>query len=265
MRSDVRLLALFLLSASAQAGEEGSRFLHQTHQDIGKKLHCDECHKVTPTMQPTFPGADEHKPCAGCHQHKEAFATRNSPLCLTCHEHSDPWRKNPYLKRPREKSEFHVAFSHASHLGRAKKGKFLGEGCAACHFEEAGREAPKPTPERPAPFHELCGQCHAENNKPTMRECDACHRLGPGPSEAAASPWAVGPRFTHEGHREDPRDKQPTACETCHRGMAAVEVGQPAVNPKMSECATCHDGAVAFKTTGFECARCHGAAVEGAP
>ena len=259
MRAEI--LVLCLLPGGLLAKEVAtSRYLHQQHMDGAVEITCDECHRVTPAMQPTFPGADNHMPCARCHA--EEFSKRDSKLCLACHEHSEPWRTNPYRMSLRPQSEFHVAFSHSDHLGRGKKGNFFGEGCAACHYAEAGKPVLKRSEKNPAPKHAICSQCHVGKTRPSMRECASCHRLGaaPAPAAGAEQSWRVAAKFAHEKHRTDVRAKDaPLACEACHDGMASVDAGQPATQPAMADCAACHDGRHAFKVTGFDCGRCHGA------
>lgn len=276
MRSSLLIL---LLVSVAHAESPKSRYLHATHDKVGIKLTCDVCHGIAPSMSPTFPGANEHKPCANQACHKMEFERREPTLCFACHESNKPWGENPVRHELRDQSEFRVAFSHANHLGRAEGGKLLGQGCASCHPGQAGEAEPRRTVTDPAPQHKWCGSCHEQLSKPSMHDCGGCHQLrGAPPGPTADNPWSVAARFSHDAHRADVRtarplteapaalgwarfdaaSAQPLACESCHAGMAQVGAGDTAARPKMADCAACHDGDHAFKVTGFDCAKCHG-------
>jgi c(7)-type cytochrome triheme protein len=74
-----------------------------------------------------------------------------------------------------------------------------------------------------------------------------------------ASPWNVAATFEHAKHAIDPRSHRPTACTACHTQIAAAKDMSSVALPRMADCDGCHDGKLAFKTTGFGCVRCHGA------
>ncbi len=271
-----------LWAGGAVAERPSVRYDHAVHAKLGVPLNCEVCHKITPEMRPTFPGADDHKPCANEACHKMEFAKRESTFCFACHARNEPWGENP-IERRLDGDEFAVAFSHANHLDRAEGGKLLGQGCATCHPTQAGKVGPAPSMADPAPQHRWCGSCHQQLAEPPMQACGGCHKLGGGPAVAAAASqpsdrWRVAAKFEHDTHRMDVRTATPLAsptgdtgwarfdrstaktldCEACHANMATVGVGDAAARPGKPACETCHAGERAFKVTGFGCATCHG-------
>jgi c(7)-type cytochrome triheme protein len=94
-----------------------------------------------------------------------------------------------------------------------------------------------------------------------MTECAGCHRLGQSMGTLAPRDpgyrWYVRASFRHEQHASDPRTGQMTPCLLCHdQVVTATRLGEIG-RPRMPQCDACHDGKIAFKTTGFGCARCH--------
>jgi hypothetical protein len=109
-----------------------------------------------------------------------------------------------------------------------------------------------------------------------MTACGACH--APAGPEKLRSEWSTAARFAHDSHQRDVRTAtvtDPSAegwkrvdasgaaalpCESCHANARKAGDGEAVTHPQMADCAACHDGGLAFKTTGFGCVRCHGAA-----
>ncbi len=263
-------------TVSEPSGEEGpppatvSYFRHEPDAMRGIPLACDDCHRSTAEGAISLPVHDEHRPCASCHTHEAEFRTKDSPFCLACHEHSQPWRANPARAELRAASEFAPTLSHASHAEQQ---------CASCHPGESGGTPfpqPEPTLERLAPSHARCAECHASKNGPPMTACGACH--APAGPEKLRSEWSTAARFAHDSHQRDVRTATvtdpsaegwkrvdasgaaPLPCESCHANARKAGDGEAVTHPQMADCAACHDGGLAFKTTGFGCVRCHGAA-----
>jgi c(7)-type cytochrome triheme protein len=214
---------------------EPTTFSHANHRARGVKLEeCTQCHGVGGDWRATLPGQREHRPCQNeaCHA-KEFDGKIGSRLCLSCHERNDPFEPNP-VKRPtsRARPEWTVKMTHGPHLGVSTLS------CAGCHPSILDPIATI------GDGHILCGKCHLKKAKPGMDACLACHSTVAAKNIGA---WSVGARFRHDqNHREK--------CESCHRAPAAAP---DLTQPKMEGCGACHDGARAFKVTGFGCARCH--------
>jgi c(7)-type cytochrome triheme protein len=133
--------------------------------------------------------------------------------------------------------------------------------CARCH---QGRFEERPASQS----HAICAPCHAADSAPRMTECGGCHGLGkPRGQLAARDPafaWYVRDKFRHASHVNDPRGggQEMTPCATCHDQVAGATRLSEIARPRMQQCDACHDGKLAFKTTGFGCAKCHGPAVK---
>ena len=176
----------------------------------------------------------EHLPCAeaGCHGATD-FARAQPALCVICHAPGAPWTQPRRQVQPREWS---TEIDHARHLANPNMA------CGSCHGE-----APQ--------SHAACTPCHARGQPPAMAQCEACHARTPQGRPASA--WSVAATFDHATHRVDPRSGSPTPCTACHAGVDAAATRAAIARPTMATCDPCHDGATAFKTTGFGCARCH--------
>jgi c(7)-type cytochrome triheme protein len=239
-----------------------SQYKHNVHANAGLALRCDGCHGSSAEGKIKFPGGDNHKPCANLGCHGNDFRRSNSKICTTCHAHSDPWRANP-ARSPRDRSgEFFVGFSHKNHDKRIRDQK----GCGTCHPTQAGLPAAAIDPSWLAPAHRDCAACHAEFARPAMSDCGGCHKLEPTSKSAAAETdpkWRVRAKFQHETHRQDARSGQQLGCTACHGDVLSVAPGARIPRPSMKDCSTCHNGTVAFKTTGHDCAKCHGPASPG--
>ncbi|RMH17073.1 MAG: hypothetical protein D6696_16595 [Acidobacteria bacterium] len=158
--------------------------------------------------------------CAACHV---PFASAASERCATCHE--------KYGDRL-------GVYSFASHyLYRSRDFQRLGTrehevGCAACHREHGGREAPLT-----AVGDALCTSCH---------DFGSFAQGHPPPSFAGGGPDPAGLRFPHARHVREVMDRQglsdlERACLHCHnpqpdgRYFAAIDFDR--------HCAACHLGA----------------------
>lgn len=257
------------------------RYRHKAHAErFNVQDKCTLCHASAANGRVEWPGAKTHQPCVACHtEFRTPPATGAGPgvarFCETCHGHSEPWRANPTRVAFSTDSEFTVRFAHDLKAHRTAP-------CAKCHPSQSGAQAAAAPAGHLAPSHRLCADCHQALAKPAMPECGGCHVLGGAGGEAeAGGAWRVGHRFDHAGHRADVRQaprradaaadaigwagfdqaKAPvTPCTTCHAAQAG-ELGRPG----MAVCATCHEGAHAFKVTGFDCRRCHLAPEHAAP
>jgi hypothetical protein len=214
------------------------QFHHEAHQALNVKISdCASCHAPGLDWKAVHAGRNNHQPCQQCHAAE--FRMPGQPICLTCHERNDPFTPNPLRPTPKDEAtrtrDWRVGqVPHPPHLAARVA-------CATCHPKEANAA---PT----VLGHALCGQCHKEGAKTTLAMCGACHVSASQKLAARADrPWSTRARFVHD-------DKHRQGCDSCHRTAGAPDL----TPPTMKGCATCHEGAKAFKVTGFECAKCHG-------
>jgi hypothetical protein len=201
---------------------------------------CSACHTLAAdgTLLAPLAGKD-HQPCAssGCHQSE--FAAKAPAMCGVCHDAVSPSQKAVSRAAPSSaKAEWFTAIDHAAHL----KGGTTNAACEQCHADQAS--------------HAACAPCHGKGQAPAMTACAACH-LGNAPARALVSAWSVAATFKHETHTQDPRSHGTTACTACHTTVAAATDLAAIRAPAMATCDGCHDGKLAFKSTGFGCVRCH--------
>ena len=234
------------------------QFLHAAHANRNVKIDaCATCHGVAADGRLAPPLANkDHMPCAasGCHQNE--FASRATKICGVCHDTAAPWQKTVARAKPPAQPEWHETIDHAAHLART--GTANGA-CTSCHGEKLAG-GPKPS------SHEGCIDCHgrgARPARPTMSDCGGCH-LAQAPQRVVRNEWSVAAKFAqvdgHVKHATDKRTKKPAQCLDCHASVRAAKTLAQIKPATMLECdAACHDGKVAFKTTGFDCARCHSA------
>lgn len=238
------------LTVAFKEPESPAVYAHALHNDKGVPLTCDQCHPSAANGRIEFPVPNkEHKPCASCHAAE--FRQQNSAICLSCHEHNQPWRPNPTRTSFRGGTEFAVVLEHKAHAKVA---------CDTCHAEQAGKPVASAAPGLLAPSHQLCAGCHESLQKPLMTSCGDCHSLEAARTAAAqrAAGWSVRAMFSHDRHRDREQRAGPE-CLSCHVGTGVSEGPPP--HPQKSGCETCHaSGKTAFSVTGFGCHRCHGAA-----
>jgi len=224
-------------------------FNHAEHEKRQVNINdCATCHSIATDGTLAPPGDKrDHMPCAksGCHQNE--FLAKAPKICGICHESAAPWQKN--TSRPGKTfHEWFQTMNHASHVKAA--GGAANATCQGCHGEKlTGGNIPR--------NHAACARCHGKGQAPAMQDCAACHNRTK-PSHPAASPWSVSANFKHTQHATDPRSKKTTSCVECHATVAGSKDLASIAAPKMSQCDSCHDGKVSFKSTGFGCARCHG-------
>lgn len=229
------------------------RFGHEFHKGKGVAVDdCASCHGIRGfKIEPVTRGND-HKPCNGEACHASEYMSREPKICVVCHDTNEPWVKQTARIRDLSSSEFGGEISHKTHQGdKARKG---GVQCESCHGDvyERGNK-----PEA----HAVCGSCHQGGLEPDMSNCGSCHKLGYQETRRkAGSRYAVRARFDHTDHNTDPRSKKRKApgCKTCHVGIKDASTLAEISSPTMQSCDACHDGELAFKTTGFGCAKCHG-------
>jgi hypothetical protein len=276
VRSDAMSTAMSMASTkTSTAVVSVPLFEHSRHaQKAGLSIkECTGCHADTkPNGRLKFPG-QVHKPCSNDTCHAAEFRKRTTQYCIVCHAKNEPFGKNPLKQKLGSgRIEFETPFSHKSHLAKkALAATTAGGPCARCHAAEMGLERPKPPPGVLAPGHELCANCHEAVASPKILECAGCHRLG-GQAQSTAGAaktqgddftWRVKANFSHLTHRFDTRKGKettdPLACTECHGDVERAEPGAAVPRPTMAGCGrTCHNGQVAFKTTGFLCTKCHG-------
>jgi c(7)-type cytochrome triheme protein len=239
------------VTLTAQTAER-PRYTHARHEQLGVEGNCASCHGSRPNGQLTVPGKN-HQPCSGEACHAKEFRAAKSQLCFSCHRSNEPFKPNPprttFALPAGAVSEFWVGFSHKTHAERGAGGE-----CATCHFGQAGKIVPPPPAGILAPSHVACAKCHEKEAKPLMVACGECHARDTG----EGLEYRVVDKFSHDTHRVDPRNKSPLGCGECHRGVNEAALGQRPLRPTMQGCASCHEGTLAFKTTGHDCAKCHG-------
>jgi hypothetical protein len=220
--------------------------------DVHAKSHhakiddCTSCHALAPDGQVTPPGEKkDHKSCSAADCHQREFLNKGPKICGACHDTVSPWTKAPARVREVATSEYHEAIDHSAHL---KPG--TGATCETCHGDKMAGGKP-PT------GHKACAQCHNKQKNPPMTECAACHQRGAQGAKPPVSQWSVGKNFKHETHAMDRRNGGKTQCSVCHDQVQTAKDLASIPLPKMQRCDGCHDGKVAFKSTGFGCARCH--------
>jgi hypothetical protein len=250
-------LALVPGGSEAQRPAAPPRFSHEVHAAKGVKVDaCATCHAIAPDGRAAPPtSATPHQPCAASGCHEDQFFARTPTICVVCHDGTDPSVAQLARYLPRRGSEFGGEISHVRHATAVVPGGGPNGACVACHGDPTTKQAP------PA-GHALCGTCHAQRATPRMASCGGCHVRGATAAGGtrAASPWSVAARFDHTDHAADPRSAGArTRCVECHATVERATTPAQIAPPTMATCDGCHDGAKAFKTTGFGCAKCHGA------
>ena len=220
-----------------------ARFRHDGHHEqLVAGEACTTCHLLdVKTGEITIAG---HAVCTSCHH--DDFGARKPKKCGACHNATEPWR---HLRADRglpDTTEFGASLDHAKHPAA----------CASCHSLHTAT-----TQLRTPRGHTSCvgGACHAATGGPAphLSECTACHVLGLAAARLAkttGAAWSVRVAFDHAPHAKDPNGA-PIACQACHTSLEGQLVALP--TPAKATCATCHDGARAFKLTGTTCRRCH--------
>jgi len=232
-------------------------FSHAQHAARNVKIaDCTTCHKLESDGTLTTPLAgQDHQPCsnAGCHQTE--FASRTNKICGVCHNEEAPWlhatARYPSYADGARPIEYFESMDHEAHLTSKAKLGTDNTACMRCHGEKIAASGSKP-PEA----HAACAPCHGRGQGPAMTQCQTCHLQQP-PQKAQVSQWSVRALFPHNKHGTDPRNRATTKCTTCHNTVAKAKELATIKAPKMSQCDECHNGKLAFKSTGFECSRCH--------
>jgi c(7)-type cytochrome triheme protein len=245
-------------AAAEPASPDRPRYGHAKHAQLEvDHRDCKRCHSLDAelSVRPPLTGKD-HRPCSDRACHASEFFAVAPTICGVCHDGVEPWKQLEARSRPVAASEFGGDLSHAAHANAVGARGEVNGACVYCHGElYAGRP--------PADGHGACAPCHGKTAEPSMGTCDGCHRLGAGASEATApaSAWSVAAQFSHRAHGRTPSGEV-TPCVRCHTEIAKATTTAAVATPTMQCCEGCHDGKLAFKTTGFQCYRCHG---EGGP
>lgn len=251
-------LGLWARSATAKDTEPAARYFHAAHAKLKiNQNECRQCHVLDDryNVLPATLGKN-HQPCNNPECHANDFFSKDPKICVVCHDDIDPNVKQQPIVRQRRDSEFGGDLSHKSHV---KLVKATGDGkngtCVTCHGDVfAGKRAV-------SSGHGSCSSCHGRTTQPAMSECGACHALGQAkPKQGGASgDWAVSGMFEHKTHEKDPRSsRSETICTECHGAISDATKLAEIKNPTMQSCDGCHNGKIAFKTTGFACYNCHG-------
>ena len=224
---------------------------------------CAACHIMGPYVEMWKNSSHKDVACVKCHSEwrfaisetylKYAVGLYTTQLraevpderCLSCHEHQELDSDRTFLGN--------IHFSHANHLGEARRGKRLH--CTSCHsgtgvaVAEAGHETHVKVDES------VCFTCHfkgAEKGQ-AATGCLVCH----GP------PTTV---VTHQGFQFDHGSylKRDVRCDLCH-----VEVVRGDANVPRDRCASCHVSRIEayedlervheihLKQRQIDCKRCH--------
>lgn len=228
----------------AQPTSLAQPFSHAAHAALHVAIdNCAACHALAADGQLLAPGTGkDHQPCAasGCHQAE--FASKTPSICGVCHDAVAPGQKAvARASTASAKVEWFTGINHASHSRST---------CEQCHTGAT----------LAVRGHADCAPCHDKAQQPAMTACAGCH-ASTAPARAPASVWSVAATFQHATHVEDPRSHGKTSCVECHASVATATDLASIRAPAMPTCDGCHDGAHAFKSTGFQCARCHTKAV----
>jgi len=252
------LLAIAGVVAAALLLVHGVFYFASTNEKV-----CATCHIMRPYIEMWKNSSHQDVACVKCHS-EWRFAISETYLryalglyttqlraevpderCLSCHEHQDLDSDEMFLRN--------IHFSHANHLGEARRGKRLH--CTSCHsgtgvaVAEAGHETHVKVDES------VCFTCHfkgAEKGQ-AATGCLVCH----GPPSTVV---------THQGFEFDHGSylKRDVRCDLCH-----VEVVRGDANVPRDRCASCHVSRIeAFddlervheihlKRRQIDCKRCH--------
>ncbi len=243
-------------AAAAPVGKDANvvRFGHELHKGKGVKVdNCKTCHSIKGEyeVEPVTRGKD-HQPCNNSGCHAAEYMSREPKICVVCHDTNEPWVKQTARIRDFDVSEFGGEISHKTH--QSNKAREGGIKCQSCHGD-VFNDGEKPD------SHAVCGSCHQGGLEPVMSDCGSCHMLGRAAElRKSDSRYTVRGRFEHSDHERDPREKKRAepSCKVCHTGISDAESLSDIPSPTMKSCDSCHDGKLAFKTTGFDCVKCHG-------
>ena len=215
-------------------------FSHAQHDDLGKTLGCDDCHRLDQDGR-SLPTAPDHQPCANAACHAGEFSSMQPTICGACHVGNEPWRRLVWFPAKPARTEFGAPFSHATHSETRPE-------CGACHGGDGARQ-----PVRGGHTSCVGDGCHDGTAKPALADCASCHVRGAAIARAGASAarqWSVRNKFRHDLHEK--------TCSDCHADIATSAALDAIAPPTKPTCARCHDGDKAFKMTGHGCNRCHG-------
>ncbi len=229
-----------ITNSNANVSTEPVERVKFTHtNEYHAQQSCLLCHRREGnSARISFPGRDNHAPCAGCHT--QQFADNRSPICLVCHTDAESGAMRGFPRL----SSFGVSFDHTRHRRSS---------CNTCHRPSGpGFSIPNASN-----AHATCFQCHSSSSSARMASCGTCHKPGaksPTRPETARI-YAV---FSHSKHQ--------MGCSVCHtvrgggRGnQVSVLTAKMHFPPKSGmSCASCHNGESVFGGDNFsDCKRCH--------
>lgn len=250
---------------------------HRQHIAVEGFPDCTACHAGKARADEIRPGTDSHATCDGAGCHAEDFLPagyKKTEICTTCHV-----RKSKIgaplvpFPPPEAELEFYAEINHQTHM-RPKAQERMEDRCLHCHrIDRATKTVARPG-------HTVCKECHDADASVKMTDCAKCHTfrrdekgtavpIGP---RGRKNPCRVKEKFSHETHRLDARQSEPTevSCGTCHFGLARAKT-LAAIVPThgrrtMNACGRCHKrgqktfaGQALLTTTG-DCTGCHGGA-----
>lgn len=219
---------------SVGANNVGFNFNHSSHS----KVSCNSCHATNTDSAAvkirTAMHSNTANSCATCHNGRQAFGATNFRDCRQCHS-----------EMPASRS-FGVKFDHNAHSAQS---------CSTCHKGTGGGinfSVPNSTA-----AHTTCYQCHA----PTKRtgggfmasSCFTCHKQGET-NDIRPSRAVIPGNFSHTKHSG-------FDCDSCHTNSGGKMDVPLAVMHRPSgqrmNCASCHDGSIAFGNDFANCKQCH--------
>jgi len=137
---------------------------------------------------------------------------------------------------PADRGKTELIFSHKLHVEDQELQ------CSDCHGGAAESEAGL---DNLLPEMAVCSDCHDVDDD---NECATCHSNPDDPQEVPRIE-TYSRMFSHKRHID-----ADVACESCHAGMAQVELASAEVLPGMVQCLDCHDQ---HAVTSVECNLCH--------
>lgn len=221
-------------------------FSHKFHLKVYNN-NCKICHNaiynLSDTKRYTMAEMEKTKSCGGCHSGVKAFSVASGKDCSRCH--SGKPRDVSYTV----KGLGSVVFSHTLHIGKT------GGACRECHNGRVITGKDKAVTMAEMEKGRTCGSCH--NGKRTFAvtaNCDRCHKTL-NPKEVTFKIKGITPAtFSHKLHTGI------YSCKDCHTKVFPFKtvVGNATMNDmtKGKSCGTCHNGNVAFASSG-DCDKCH--------
>jgi len=209
--------------------------------------NCRMCHDTLFNLRDrrhyTMVEMEKTRSCGACHSGIKAFSVAADKDCVLCH------KGKPRDVAFKVKGAGDVTFNHSVHIAKT------GGTCKGCHNGKVitGREKPVTMAEMEK--GRTCGVCHnAKIAFPVSANCDRCHK-GMKPKNITFNlKWFAPAVFSHSSHL------LPYQCADCHTKLFPykIVIGKATMNDmeKGTSCGACHNGKVAFASSG-DCNKCH--------